>query len=146
MKKDTKHNVEKRIFKVLNGNIGTDELIQFRNWLNANPENKVLFQKYKSTWELTGNYLENNKDWTKIAAKINSSYSIPSYITTVNKLHKILYIRNWQKIAAAILLIFALGSVVGIHLSDRQNIQLSAVEQVKSNLLPDGSRVILNQG
>lgn len=147
MKKIDKNRIEVIIVKHLSGNISEDEKIYVENWLKSDPENAVVYKKYKSTWDLSQKLVTRKRyNWERINAKISSSNQLPGYITTGNKIKNLNLFANWQKIAAAILVFVLIGATLKLFFLKSEKIGLISVNTINSTILPDGSNVDLNTG
>lgn len=130
----------------LSGEMASDESVKFMQMLERKPDFKTEFEKIKPIWKSLGGKAspETNKSWEELHSrlKIDGLLDNPERKKTSF---------NFYLIRMAAIVIIGLMIAVAAHYfksanspSDLNSIHLSAVGNVNSYTLPDGSRVFLN--
>ena len=127
------------IAKFLAGECSGKETEELEQWKNSDKNNKDIFEQMKCTWQdVTPD--EYNPDveaaLDKVSSRIEEQKNIPTHLT-----------RFWIRVAAALVVglgIFGFMKITGLKPS-MQTIESLAGSKPREVILPDGSRVILNQ-
>lgn len=132
--------------KYLSGEMTDDQSMKFMQMIEKKPELKNEFKMIQMTWNnfSNENHPESKKSWDKLHDRLKKDGLLEIQKRKTISLNYIL-------IRAAAIIIFAL--IVGVtirytnnNLSFINSTILTAVENVNSYTLPDGSRVFLNMG
>lgn len=124
--------------KKLNGEISNHESVQLQQWLDEASKNEMLWQQVQSIWQSTGSLqlsliIDHDKAWDQIQDKINTAHKVQP-----------LWQRPLIRVAAAVLII-ALAAL-GYYLQAPGDTSYQTMAgQTLEVLLPDGSRVWLNE-
>jgi ferric-dicitrate binding protein FerR (iron transport regulator) len=132
------------INKYLSGKASEVEVKQVFDWIDAAPENRDEFIRYKQIWALTAQSTDNPvKAWSEI---------LVDQIQGKSKVKKLLRVVGY---AAAVVLVFGLGMSVRYFVPGKSPVLFSYMASTKvevppgqmSNVvLPDGTTVQLNSG
>lgn len=123
------------LVKVIIGEAGKEEISQVNQWLEACEANRKYLADLKKVWESSAllnvdEEVEVNKAWAAFRAR-----------TTKEKSQK----QNWwMAVAAAILIVAGLWGL-SVSKKGAEDILFTAENAVKTNTLPDGTTVTLNQ-
>ncbi len=131
--------VEFLIVSSLQNNLDESEQAELLSWINASELNKCTFEAYKSSWQLsekakTACSIDVACDWQKMKQRLS--------------IQKPRFISQWLNVAAVVTSAVLISSLAYIFTakSGQELVSFVAKEGVKSILLPDSSRVILNRG
>ena len=136
------------IAKNIAGLANTIETAQLKKWIDDSPSNKKYFEQMENIWDIS--------DSLSIPQKINTKEALRKVLKriTVGTPRKTLWY-YWQKIAAIIIIPFAIGTLLWIYFnSDKAfssneiayNEIFTAYGTRSSLLLPDSTLVWLNSG
>lgn len=136
--------------KHLLGEAGTEEQAEVNRWLEADPANMAYYRQLEKIWLASRELAEvstvdENKAWKKFQQRIHTNGTTET--TTPPSPAPVRGIRQWMKIAAAIVLLVGLGWI-GINLfsGDKTTQQLvAAIDKIVVDTLPDGSVVTINK-
>ena len=120
------------------------EIQEIFQWINAAPENRKAFIKYKKIWVLTARSGKNpDKAWIQFREKLKGTGSRRQFIP------------GYLRIAASILLILSLGMLMEYFREQHEQVNVLYQAETKIEVplgqmskvrLPDGSTVYLNSG
>jgi len=133
------------LIKYLLGEADNDEVRQVELWLNASEENRLQFERFKKIWEesealAARSTIDVDHAWSRFKERAQGSQPIRKTISFTP--------RRWLH-AAAILLVFITGGYLlyqNITPGYGPEIVWQALEQVRTDTLPDGSVVTMNKG
>ncbi|MEM6377098.1 MAG: FecR domain-containing protein [Bacteroidota bacterium] len=155
--------------KYLSGNIGPAERKELLSWAESDPENRAFFDEMIQLWSLSGEYepapfeTDTEQAWLKLEPNLliddlidemptSSTEAEPETIPAplVEPKTKVVQLRSRRRIwsiAAAIAVLLVCGSVVFNQIFRPVNYTAVATleGEKKEVLLPDGTKVILNQ-
>ncbi len=124
------------ITRVLANEASSEEKNVLNDWIKADKTNEILFNQYQKIWENADVDSDENVDvelaWQKLASKIPS---------TNNKF----YWNNYLRFAAAVLLFAGIGFLLNKFVFSTDIMVQTAINETKIIVLPDGSKVWLNQ-
>lgn len=136
--------------KRLSGELSAAEELDFNSWLKSDSNNETIFKEAGKFWnvsaELSIEYIpDSEKAWEKLKAKIEFPNSGAKVISSQR--------RSWLKIAAAIVVIAAVGFALKFIFSDNRDktnnelqfVEVSAADSVNIFFLPDNSKIYLNK-
>jgi len=144
----------------LSGSATGDEQVKLHQWIGANNDNLVYFNKLKNAWILSGGRKNEfsgqaGKSWNKLKSKIDSE--VPRQ-ENADKLKPVtIPFKRYLRIAATWILLFGLGSLVTMlvthpkddhrHSLAVRNIEISTPLGARSMIkMPDSTVVWLNAG
>lgn len=136
------------ISKYLAGEANTSEIALLSNWLMEAPENKILFEESRKTWELFAaleieNNIDTDKEWANFQSKVKQKpivKLVPEIITKSKKSFTLL------KLAATILVLAVVSVLMYYNFVKPEMKQLAANTERIESKLPDGTEVTLNPG
>lgn len=138
---NTFDDIETLIVRALENNLNTAEQATLQAWLEEDASNRRYYEELQKTWELTATadtdfVPDTNRNWESFRQKIAVAEETP--------VRSISPYRNAFRIAATLLL---LGGAATLYLMNRsQDITVSTAAMEKREvILPDGSKVFMNQ-
>lgn len=132
----------------LNGEMTDDQGMKFMQLIERKPDLKFEFERIQTTWNnlSTEHHPESNKSWEQLHDRLDKDGLLEIQKKKTTSLNYIL-------IRAAAIIIFALMAGVTIrsitnnnNLSFFNSTNFTAVKNINSYTLPDGSSVFLNMG
>jgi ferric-dicitrate binding protein FerR (iron transport regulator) len=147
MKEDSKHIIPYELFiKHLNNELNEHEEITLQSWLKANPEHSVIFDEYKSTWNLMDKVkdvanINLEKEWSK---QKNFSDIESGTFTTAKELTKSQFQWSFSKIAAVFVVLILSAATIYYILPQFTQEKIASNTEIRQLVLPDGSEVTLN--
>ena len=147
MKEDSKHIIPYELFiKYLNNELNEHEDITLQSWLKANPEHSVIFDEYKSTWNLMDKVkdvanINLEKEWSK--QKNFSNIESGKFITEED-LAKSRFQWSFSKIAAVFVVLILSAATIYYILPQFTQEKIASNTEIRQLVLPDGSEVTLN--
>lgn len=135
------------IIKQLSGEISLEEEKVLSDWLEANQENRKLYNETKQSWEFT--YEKTDKEAVEINLdeewnKIESIIDFDEKVKVVPLIKKSNSSFNWLKMAASVVIFITIGSVFYI-LNQPEEIELIAKNKILDKTLSDGSAITLKE-
>ncbi|WP_159521321.1 FecR family protein [Sunxiuqinia indica] len=132
---------DKQLFHFLNKTATENEILQVKSWLKASHEHKVYFKKFKQAFDAADSY-----DLYNSINVENQWKSLNQNIMKENEKRGLIHLNaNWIKIAAALLIVFGLGTLV-YYLSSPKLVIHQFSEATPFVLLPDSSVIYLKSG
>jgi transmembrane sensor len=142
------------IIKFFAGEADKDEIVQLKEWLGKNPENRKIFDKEADLWQETNigtriEFFSADDAWEFLKNRLGFQGKSSSNVTVMKKNHFRLLA------AAASLILLAALSAIALWLSGRQQLEKyrSAVTMVETRegerarlTLSDSTHVVLNSG
>jgi ferric-dicitrate binding protein FerR (iron transport regulator) len=147
MKEDSKHIIPYELFiKYLNNELNEHEDITLQSWLKANPEHSVIFDEYKSTWNLMDKVkdvanINLEKEWSK---QKNFSHIESQNFVTEEKMAKSRFQWSFSKIAAVFVVLILSAATIYYILPQFTQEKIASNTEIRQLVLPDGSEVTLN--
>ncbi|ASU36253.1 FecR domain-containing protein [Mucilaginibacter xinganensis] len=140
MSADKKHITDDLLVKYILGETNAAENQETQQWLNENDANRKYYTDFKLIWEeseLIASTSSPDEDgaWLRLQNRINKNHETQPLKPSLNV--------TWLKVAAAILLISAVG-YFGYNSFWKINIISNNGEAALTQSLPDGSSVTLN--
>lgn len=141
------------ITKYLAGEASAEESYVVTNWLETSATNKKTFAQLKLLWEQTGTIIPQetvdvdvDKAWKKFQSKVNIASEAETVVDKPEFASKSRSIYYFLSRAAAVLIIGI--SIYLFYLNRRakpiEEIQIATTNTIKTDTLPDGSLVALN--
>lgn len=147
---------EEFLSRFFNGELNKDEMIKLREWISSSEDNLSEFEACRKIWLATAIHLNSKKfdpeaAWEKTINQIHAAESgsgLIYYLRKGGNFRKIL------QIAAMVIILISLGSIVSWLVFSSRDIQITnnscqvlAPQGSKSQItLPDGSTVWINAG
>jgi transmembrane sensor len=135
------------------GEVSPGEIQLLSGWIKENDENLKLFNDYRKAWDLVEQSIADKKidlddEWSALGEKMKEtgSFSQTRVIPLVPEGGNRGTRNIWWRMAASILVIFALAAVLVYYYSRPQMIILTADSGAIEKVLPDGSIITLNKG
>lgn len=147
MKEDSKHIIPYELFiKYLNDELNEHEDITLKSWLKANPEHSVIFDEYKSTWNLMDKVkdvanINLEKEWSK--QKNFSNIENGTFISA-KELAESKFQWSFSKIAAVFVVLILSAATIYYILPQFTQEKIASNTEIRQIILPDGSEVTLN--
>jgi len=147
MKEDSKHIIPYELFiKYLNNELNEHEDITLQSWLKANPEHSIIFDEYKSTWNLMDKIkdvanINLEKEWSR---QKNFSDIESGTFTTAEELTKSQFQWSFSKIAAVFVVLILSAATIYYILPQFTQQKIASNTEIRQLVLPDGSEVTLN--
>ena len=119
--------IDELIAKYLSGEASPEEVNDLVEWVQASPENELLFRQSEEAWRLTHDpskpiHIDRERTWAMIKKRISRQYSLPAMLRIAG-------------VAAAVALV--LGLAVPYLLNGHQN-EMSVQTQIISLYVPGG--------
>lgn len=138
---NTFDDIETLIARALENNLSTAEQATLQAWLEEDASNRRYYEELQKTWELTAtadtDYIpDTNRNWEQFRQKISVVEETP--------VRRISPYRNALRIAATLLLLAGAGTLYVLNSSGDITVSTAAMER-KEVILPDGSKVFMNQ-
>ena len=137
--------------KYLSGEMSGVELRDFENEIAVSEENKTSIEKMKKQWSAMKGYTEQDspdagKAWRKLHARLENEKLIPSVVSAT----KSRLVPMFLKVAAVILILLGIGSVIYLQLSRRPSVEMVQVNTGNEantliKTLGDGSVIYIAQ-
>jgi ferric-dicitrate binding protein FerR (iron transport regulator) len=138
---NTFDDIETLIARALENNLSTAEQATLQAWLEEDASNRRYYEELQKTWDLTATadtdfIPDTNRNWESFRQKIA--------VTEETPVRRISPYRNAFRIAATLLL---LGGAATLYLlnSDKDITVSTVALEKKEVILPDGSKVFMNQ-
>lgn len=123
------------IAKYLSGQASETEVSELLGWVNASSEHADIFRKYAADWQKHHFVAaEPGKQWLSFAQKAG-----------LNRRQLFVGRRAWMR-AAAFLVLALISAYIAMYLFRYEQKILVAGKEIKTFILPDGSRLILAPG
>ena len=134
------------IGRYLAGEASPEEVIQLEDWLNQSGSNKLLFDQYITTWNMSNPgraYLSPDKTaaWRRLNGIISGSQKTTGTARKLFTPYRIAAVIAGIAILSIIPLLFFSPSG---NRSSKNDFVITSVQSIKQNRLPDGSTVVLN--
>lgn len=131
------------LIKFLLKETSEEESVTVQNWIDASPSNKTHFIQFEKIWtsskKLSGsNNVNEDEAWLRFKQRTAEKNEQQPIIRSLKSKYQ------WLKIAAVFVLIAAAWSVYSL-LSPVTYTELAAGNKVSTEILPDGSELILNK-
>jgi transmembrane sensor len=133
--------IESLIIRSLDHSLETEEQQQLQAWLEEDADHRRYYETLQQTWELTGTHdpvfePDVNDNWVRFQQKLEqpSMHVIPGG----NR-------RNALRVAAGVAILLGAATLYFLLNNQREITVLTAAKEKKSVVLPDGSRVFMNQ-
>jgi ferric-dicitrate binding protein FerR (iron transport regulator) len=128
--------IETLIVRAMENSLSKEEQATLQAWLEEDVSNRRYYNEIKKTWDLTATadtdfVPDTERNWERFQRQIQPVKQLSPY-------------RNAFRIAAAFLLLAGAGTLYFL-LSPREVIVRTAAMEKKEVLLPDGSKVFMNQ-
>jgi ferric-dicitrate binding protein FerR (iron transport regulator) len=148
MNNENKHiEFEDLIGKYLTGEANAEEIRRLEDWVTESNENARIFAGYKKIWIAAGkgksySHAFVEQEWSVLCEKLTPEEIHPE---TSRKAGKVRMPAPLLRMAAAFIILAALAGVLYYLFSKPTMVELTAMEDVVSKTLPDGSQVTLNR-
>lgn len=138
---NTFDDIETLIARALENNLSAAEQATLQAWLEEDASNRRYYEELQKTWELTAtadtDYTPDvNRNWDSFRQKIAVAEETP--------VRSISPYRNVLRIAATVLLLGGAATLYLLNRSQEITVSTAALEK-KEVILPDGSKVFMNQ-
>jgi transmembrane sensor len=138
------NDINELITRYLTGESSNDDQNQLFAWVNQSQENKLYFEQYRKTFDLTQKHFTLT-DSSDLPLNIDEEWNRFTEATKSQKrVRKLSASQLWLRVAAAILLIAATTAILFYYSKDQVVIYQTA-GNTQTVQLPDGSQVTLNR-
>jgi len=134
----------------LSQQLSNEEAMLVQNWIEQSPENRQVFEHYKTVWQWTGEIIPTPVDvnvelaWSKMSNDIDKWEKNEIEITKTPKI-KTFERKYLLRIAAVFIPLFAIASLYFILSKKPATISKQTLAQTLLYTLPDSSTVCLNK-
>jgi transmembrane sensor len=145
MKEDSHIDYFQLISRYLSGNSSDSEVQLLEEWVLSSTENRAQFSAFRNAWILSGiegNYqnIDVEEEWQATAGQLFSEGKIVPMQARPRR-----RVAFFLKIAAAAALLVAASLWLFLSLNKPNLLEVVAQNEVKENLLPDGTQISLNK-
>lgn len=144
---NTFDDIETLIARALENTLSTEEQDTLQNWLDADVSNRRYYEELRKTWELTGaaddaDYEpDTNSNWEKFRQQMQPAAATVEETPVI----RLSPYRNAIRIAATLLLLAGAATTYFLLQGPQEVIVTTAALEKKEVVLPDGSKIFMNQ-